>query len=167
MVGGPTRVVRQLRLAPMSDDDYDAFFRRTAVEYARDKVRAGQWREDESADLARQSLAELLPHGPATPEHRLFVLIDAATDQRVGTAWLHLQQRADPPRAYLYDIRVEDGVQRQGYGRAAMQALEVEARSAGCASLLLHVFGDNTRARNLYERCGYRVTNVNMRKDLG
>ncbi len=160
-------VVRELRLEPMGDDDYDAFFRRTAVEYARDKVRAGQWREDEADGLARQALAELLPRGPGTPEHRLYVLVDAATDQRVGTAWLHLQPRADPPRAYLYDIRVDDGLQRQGHGRAAMQALEAVARSAGCASLLLHVFGHNTGAMSLYERCGYRVTNVNMRKDLG
>jgi ribosomal protein S18 acetylase RimI-like enzyme len=55
----------------------------------------------------------------------------------------------------------------QGYGRAAMEALEAVARSAGFASLLLHVFGHNTRAQRLYESCGYRATNVNMREDFG
>jgi ribosomal protein S18 acetylase RimI-like enzyme len=112
-------------------------------------------------------MAELLPREPGTPERRQFVLIDETTGQRVGAAWLHVQQRLDALLAYLYDIRIDDCFQRQGYGRAALQALEAAARSAGCASLLLHVFGHNTGARSLYERCGYHVTNVNMRKGFG
>jgi ribosomal protein S18 acetylase RimI-like enzyme len=31
----------------------------------------------------------------------------------------------------------------------------------------LHVFGDNAVAIRLYERLGYRATNISMTKDLG
>lgn len=68
----------------MGVDDYDAHDRRTIVEYARDKVRARQWREDEAEAPARQTQSELPPLGNATPEHSLFVLVDAATGRRDG-----------------------------------------------------------------------------------
>lgn len=54
----------------------------------------------------------------------------------------------------------------QGYGRTAIKALEAVARGAAFASVLLYVFGHNTRAQRLCESCRHRAANVNMRKDF-
>jgi ribosomal protein S18 acetylase RimI-like enzyme len=155
-----------IRLAPMAQADFDAFVAQATREYARDKVRAGQWRECTAEAMARQTLADLLPAGLGTADHCLYVLRDAVTDRRVGTAWLQIARNAEPPFAYLNDIRIDDDAQRHGFGRAALSALEAEARNAGCCSMQLHVFGHNESARRLYAGAGYRVTNVNMRKDF-
>ncbi len=162
----PVRSGRNIRLVSMAEAEFDAFFERSVREYARDKVLAGQWNEAGADALARQALSGLLPRGPATPDHHLYVVFDAATERRVGTAWLHCERGAQPPFAYLNDIRIDDASQGQGFGRATLRALEAVARAAGCGSLRLHAFGHNERARRLYEGAGYRVTNVNMRKDL-
>jgi len=151
----------------MSEPEYDAFYDRAAQEYAQDKVTAGQWPATEAAARARQALAELLRAGLHTPGHRLYVLHDRKAGNRVGTAWLRLEPAAVPPYAYLCDLRIDDAIQGRGFGRAALAALEDEARAAGCTALLLHAFGHNERARRLYDSAGYRTTNVNMRKDLG
>lgn len=151
----------------MSEAEYDAFHDRAAQEYAQDKVTAGQWPAAQAPARARQALAELLPAGLHAPGHCLYVLHDEATGGRVGTAWLRLEPAAEPPYAYLFDLRIDDAVQGRGYGRAALAALEAAARAAGGTALLLHTFGHNERARRLYESAGYRTTNVNLRKDLG
>jgi GNAT superfamily N-acetyltransferase len=166
-VNGQASPAREVRLAPLGAAEFDAFAGRAAAEYATDKVRAGQWRAEAAQALARQTLASLLPAGPDTAGHHLFVLQDAASGRRVGTAWLQVEREGEAPYAYLNDIRIDDGWQGQGYGRAALAALEAVARGLGCGSMQLHAFGHNLRARRLYERAGYRTTNVNMRKDFG
>lgn len=157
---------RGLRLVPMSAAEFEVFVARTVREYAHDKILAGQWRDESAEALARLAVTSLLPDGLATADHHLYVLRDADTGGRVGTAWLHFDRSATPPFAYLNDIRIDDRAQGRGLGRAALAALEGAAREAGCASMQLHVFGHNTRARRLYESAGYRTTNVNMRKDF-
>ena len=46
------------------------------------------------------------------------------------------------------------------------QAAEAEVRRLGLYGIGLHVFGHNSGARLLYERLGYRTTNINMFKSL-
>lgn len=48
-----------------------------------------------------------------------------------------------------------------------MEALEPLARSLGYDTIRLHVFGDNTIARNLYQAVGYAETDVTMVKQIG
>ena len=55
---------------------------------------------------------------------------------------------------------------RRGYGEQAMAAIEDKVRELGLDTIDLHVFGFNTAARALYEKMGYSVTDVNMRKRL-
>ena len=47
-----------------------------------------------------------------------------------------------------------------------MLALEEFLRARGIKSINLHVFGHNTVAISLYEKLGYRPTNMNLRKFL-
>ena len=165
-MGGDAISGRRVRLALMDERQFEEFAASSVREYARDKVLAGQWAEPSAPRQAAQALASLLPRGLATPDHHLFVAEDAASGATVGTAWLHVDRSVAPPFGYLYDIRVDDAVQGLGYGRALLDAVEGAARQAGCASLRLHVFGHNDRARRLYEGAGYRATNLNMRKDF-
>ncbi len=45
----------------------------------------------------------------------------------------------------------------QGYGQAAMNALDFLCRHLGRRRIWLDVFTDNARARHVYEKAGYRV----------
>ena len=57
--------------------------------------------------------------------------------------------------ARLYSIAAAPGGERNGYGRALLDAAERVAIGRGCASLRLEVRADNDRASELYERNGY------------
>jgi len=49
-----------------------------------------------------------------------------------------------------------------GIGRRAIQLAQAYARAHGANRLALNVFGDNARARHLYESYGFTVTSTNM-----
>jgi ribosomal protein S18 acetylase RimI-like enzyme len=47
-----------------------------------------------------------------------------------------------------------------------MTAGEDYARQQGVVAMALNLFVQNDVARSLYDKLGYRVTNVNMQKEL-
>jgi GNAT superfamily N-acetyltransferase len=152
-------------LVPMSEAEFARFVESTIPDYAADKVAAGQWAAAESLDLARQSLATLLPDGLRTPDQYLYSITDECA-QQVGTLWLGVREEGGRRIAYIYDIEIAPAHRRQGHARRALLAAEDEARKRGLAGIGLHVFGHNAGARTLYEVLGYRATNVNMFKPL-
>jgi len=87
-VSNDAQARREVRLVPMSEQQFEGFRERSAREYARDKVQAGQWPEQSALQRARQTLSSLLAQGRHTPDHLLCVAEDAASGARIGTAWL-------------------------------------------------------------------------------
>ena len=64
--------------------------------------------------------------------------------------------------AHLLNITVAPAFQRQGWAHVMLDALALWARGQGALSLWLEVRVSNTRARQIYERHGYR--SVGLRK---
>lgn len=155
----------KVSLEAMSDADFAAFVDATIPAYAADKVASGQWLEGQAVDLARKSLEELLPHGCMTADQHLYNVIDGA-GRRVGTLWIAATEQGGQRIAYVYDIVIRPEYRRQGNAMRALGAAEVEARRLGLCGIGLHVFGHNVGARRLYEKLGYRITNLNMFKAL-
>lgn len=60
-------------------------------------------------------------------------------------------------RAYLYSFRVRQRYRSQGLGTYMLRHLEDDLIRRGYRSLTLNVAKDNPRARQLYERAGFRV----------
>ena len=65
---------------------------------------------------------------------------------------------------FIYDIAVDPEHRRKGHAQAALAEIEAYARANGCLGVMLHVFGNNTGARQLYRKAGYEETNVIMLK---
>ena len=84
-----------------------------------------------------------------------FVFAVVTTDPLSGRAQGHIS-----------DIVVAPEAQGLGVGQRLLAAAEVWASARGCGSLTLHVFPDNTRARVLYERQGYALEWLRLRKPL-
>lgn len=68
--------------------------------------------------------------------------------------------------AFIYDIRMNEDVRSKRYGTQTLKALEEDAKGRGMTSISLHVFNHNEGAFLLYQRVGYRITNILMAKAL-
>ena len=142
------------RLEPMDEAGYTAW--RGAIEkaYGQDKVRAGNWPPQDADRLSREAFDELLPQGLGTPGHELRSMV-ADADERVGIAWFTIQDREPGRVTFIYDLEVDETHRRRGYARLALAEIDRYAADNGCVGVMLHVFGDNAGARELYRSAGF------------
>ena len=148
----------------MNSAEYESFYNHSLQDYAREKVKAGNWSEAEALEKSREVFAKLLPNGLLTPDHFLFTIVHAETKNNAGHLWVAWNEKPPVGKAYIYDFYIAPQLRGQGLGKHALELCEQEMKQRQATSLALHVFGHNTTARALYERAGFEVTNVNMRK---
>jgi ribosomal protein S18 acetylase RimI-like enzyme len=146
----------------MTASEFRPYIEASTREYADDNVRAGRWTAAEAFAEAQKQIQGLLPAGNETPNHYLFHIVADPSDERVGMLWLAVEPRG----GFVYDLRIEDRFRRHGYAEAGMRLAEALAREKGADRISLHVFGDNAGARRLYDKLGYKETNVAMSKPL-
>lgn len=149
----------------MTEAEFQGFIELLIVGYAQEHVADGQWTEEESIEKSRQETHDLLPDGVATPNHYLFTLVNEA-QQKVGVLWFAMRESQGQPSAFVYDVRIDEAFQRQGYASQAFREMENRVRALGWNRISLHVFGNNHAARSMYEKLGYETTNVLMAKTL-
>jgi len=145
-------------LRPLREDEVPAFRERHRSEYHAQLV---DW-AGLSAGLAERKTAEDTASLPSGSE----LLALEEEGRVVGTALVARREYYGEPRLFLYDLWVEPAERGRGLGRAAMRALEAEARSRGLLALELNVWGGNAVARSLYRSEGYAERAVFMSKDL-
>lgn len=156
----------QVRLAPMTQPEYEAFLAFSVKDYAGEHVKAGNWSADEALAKSEAEFKQLLPEGKESKDNYLFSIFDAGSGVYVGNIWFAATNRGGQRQAFIYDFRILEAFHRQGYGTQAMLALEEEVQKLGIRRIALHVFGHNQAARGLYEKVGYEATDLHMSKRL-
>jgi ribosomal protein S18 acetylase RimI-like enzyme len=147
----------------MTQPRYDEWLVATVREYAAEKVASGNYAEEGSLERSRGEFDALLPQGLQTPGHEIMSMIDD-DGLPVGYVWFTIEDRPVGRVVFIYDIAVDPEHRRKGHAQAALGAVEDYARRHDCVGVMLHVFGSNTGARQLYLRAGYDETNVIMLK---
>jgi len=150
----------EVTLRPLRDDEYAAWDVEHRRQYARGLVEHADLTPEEAEAKVARDISAALPDGLATAGVHVWVVEDEG--RRIGTVFFGLRGA----EAWLYEITIDEGKRGKGYGRAAMLALEEEARRLGHDRLALNVWGGNEVARGLYRSLGYVEQAVQMRKAL-
>jgi RimJ/RimL family protein N-acetyltransferase len=155
-----------VRLVEMDDPSYRDYRESLIRDYAADKVRAGVWSKDEAEDKSADDVDDLLPEGPATPDHYLYSVRDEALPAEVGVLWISPRDTGVGRSVFVYDIVVHEQFRRRGYARRILKLAEDRAIELGANKIELQVFGHNHAARALYEKTGYETTSMIMAKQV-
>ncbi len=151
------------RLEPMTPARYERWLEATTREYAAEKVASGNYPEEGAIERSQAEFEALLPNGLQTEGHEIRSMVDDA-GEAVGYVWFTQEDRPVGRVVFIYDIAVDPAHRRKGHAQAALEAVEQYARETGCIGVMLHVFGSNTGARQLYLKSGFVETNVVMLK---
>jgi GNAT superfamily N-acetyltransferase len=154
-----------VRLRPMREPEFDRYLDDSLKEYATYVARNHAIPIGAARARADASTAEILPEGLHTQGHRFWVA-ELVTGEHVGELWLGFRRLDDLDIVWVYDVRVDEELRGRGYGRQIMEAADDLAREMGGERLGLNVFGDNPRARGLYESLGFVEISRQMRKML-
>jgi ribosomal protein S18 acetylase RimI-like enzyme len=156
-----------IELLPMSQDEFQEYYAQAVERYGREQVRAGNWQPASASIKAELVFHNLLPDGLGSEDQHLRMISDPERGKKVGVVWYSIDKEGTWPSLFICDLMIYHDFRRQGYGTQVLQALEGMACQLGAVSIALHVFGHNLPARALYEKLGYRPTNIRMTKDLG
>jgi len=151
---------------PMCEDEYPAYLDYFIPDYAAEI--SANYGLSLSAALAQaqREIAEDLPDGVNTGGQVLLCLLNhvEGVETRIGYLWYKPDVKMRS--AFICDFYISPVFQGQGLGKQAMTAFERELASKGFMQIKLRVAGDNQRARHVYEATGFRVTGVNMSKNI-
>jgi ribosomal protein S18 acetylase RimI-like enzyme len=150
-------------LRPMTADEFARFRPELLEGYAAERARNLGTMLEAEREVAERQTAQLLPDGVGTKNHHLWIVTEDA-GERVGVLWAFV----DPERrrAFIYDIAIDEAHRGKGHGRRTLELLEEFVRPLGVTRISLNVFADNDVAIALYQKQGYRTTNLNMTKHL-
>jgi len=157
--------VTELRLRPMTADEFRAYRRHSVATYADDMVRDVKLPPQAAQARSVAVLHDVLPQGLGTPDHWIEVAEDE-DGEPVGVLWFARRSTPAGDIAYLFDIQVEEAMRGRGFGRRLMELLEDRAAALGLRRIELNVFGHNEVARRLYEELGYVEMSRQLFKEL-
>lgn len=153
-----------LTLKKMNEKEYNMFLKRSISSYAIDNIKSGNWTAEEANEKSLQDHLKLLPHGLVTPNHYLYMI--EQDGETVGSIWYEFKVQSPLGIAFLFDLYVKEPFRNRGIGFEVMKLFEKEALNLGAKCISLHVFGSNLVAKKLYEKLGFKITNINMSKPL-
>jgi len=139
----------QVRTADLADANDAAAIVAVLDSYATDP-RGG------SQPLSAEIRARLIPGLRAHPTSRVWLAFDGSAAIGVCVGFVGFSTFQARPLLNIHDLAVLPGRRGGGVGRALLTAAESHARALGCCKLTLEVQDDNTPARHLYERFGFR-----------
>ena len=150
----------------MTVDEFDLFLDRSVRAFAAEQVVSGKWRAGEAETRVIEQNNLLLPQGLDTPG-MLLLVAENMDGVKIGHLWVTLQ--ASPGSgvgAWIYFIEIEPEHRGKGYGSALMLAAEQEVARHGVSTIGMNVFGWNSIARSLYEKSGYQIMSMQLRKEI-
>jgi aminoglycoside 6'-N-acetyltransferase I len=90
----------------------------------------------------------------ADPRHRLVVALDDNLVVGFVSAVVYVHPDKSAPELWINEIGVAPSHQRQGIGKALLQAILEEARHSGCAEAWVLTEHENTAAMAMYKSSG-------------
>lgn len=155
-----------MKLINLSEKDFSEYLENAIVNFAEDKIKAGNFSPEKALEKSRKGYDELLSDGVNTKDHHLFLIFDEVKNEKIGIIWIKLNSENDIRDVWLFDFLIFEKYRRQGFGKRSIELLEEKTRELGFDKISLHVFGHNTAAISLYRKMGFQTTNINMSKIL-
>jgi ribosomal protein S18 acetylase RimI-like enzyme len=105
------------------------------------------------SDFARLNLISGLRAHPTT---LIFLAFHGEKPCGIATCFKGFSTFAAKPLINISDFYVEPNFRGQGIGRMLLEAIQHEARAMECCKLTLEVQQNNTLARSIYDRFGFK-----------
>ncbi|OFH17939.1 GNAT family N-acetyltransferase [Listeria monocytogenes] len=147
----------------MTASDLEDFLTTAITDYAKEKIEACTWDEEEALAKSQDSFNKLLYDGITTPNEYLYSIISG---EKIGYIWFHVDETRSGKHAFIYDFVIFEAFRGKGFGTKTLEALDAIAKEMQITKIELHVFAHNQTAIGLYNKVGFQNTDITMAKYL-
>jgi ribosomal protein S18 acetylase RimI-like enzyme len=88
------------------------------------------------------------------------------SEDLIGYVWAYEHPFREEIRMYVNEIHVDETYRNRGIGKQLLSSVENLAKSKGYGALYIHAEGDNDGAIRLYQKEGYEIERIQLRKRL-
>lgn len=155
-----------VRFVSMTDSEFQIYRKHSIEGYAQEHVKAGNWDASDALQKAEKEFLQLLPDGIASKNQHLLSIEEGDTGVKIGLIWFAEKYQASRPYVFIYDFLIYEEHRRRGHGEQTLRALEEKVKELGIETIALHVFGHNQAALDLYQKTGYKITDIQMSKKV-
>ena len=161
-------IKKQATLEKMDETNFNEFKEWVIQEYAMEKIKAGNWAENEALFKATEEIEKYFPQGIKTHGQYVYYILNEE-NIRVGHIW---HEMIPNKIGWIHGLLVYENFRRQGYACKAIELIEKILLKNGFEIYGLHVFRHNKSALDLYNKLGFyehdnsNDKNVYMLKDL-
>jgi len=141
----------------MTPEEFDKFYQWSVAHQAAELVKE---RSICLEDAQKETIAEItsmLPDGLDTKHNYLMTITEKGSGETAGFIWMLHENTTGRKQSFICDFAIWESKRRRGYASAALKLAEKHAVDSGCLESVLFVADENTAARALYEKCGYRI----------
>ena len=146
-----------IELRTMTPEEFHIFYRWSMEHHVLELMEEENLSRDAAIREAAAELAQMLPHGLDTERQQLMTIEEPDSGEMVGFLWTLHEETEGRRQSFLCDLAIWEHCRRRGYATAALALMEQRAVEDGCQESVLFVADQNTAARALYEKCGYRI----------
>jgi ribosomal protein S18 acetylase RimI-like enzyme len=151
-----------IQLRVMTTKEFPAYCEYFVADYSRDIAKNQGLTNAKALEVAKQTLEQSFPQGLDSQGQQLLCIEHGSA--LVGYLW-HSINLSDNS-SYIYDFYIFPHERNKGFGKLAIEALELMLAASGVQQIKLRVAFHNQRALKLYEEVGFAVTGYNMSKSL-
>jgi ribosomal protein S18 acetylase RimI-like enzyme len=148
----------------MTEEQYSAFLAYFIPDYAEEIASNYARSINDALKQAETEIAHSLPDGPQTKGHSLRNIIDSNLQVVIGYVWYRPDEATRS--VFIFDFSILPEHRAKGQGKAALRALETMLAAEGYSEIKLRVAADNPRAQHVYQAGGFRITGINMAKQI-
>lgn len=142
-------------LEKMTEQDFEQFMEKSSDLYAQDLIKATGMTLAQARQRISKQRSVIIPNGLRTENVFFMKIHDSETKERVGSIWWGVFPSHNT--AFIIDIYVDDNFRGKGLGSETISEVIKTAKEYAIGDLSLHVFRHNPRAKQLYERIGFKV----------
>ena len=144
-----------LELKSMNQSIYNNYIKNVKQQYVQELAKSRGIDFDEAIQLTNKEFDGLLPDGLKSKNQYLYTIIND-TNKNIGIIWFSSESNHGDNEAFLFDIEIKKAYRGKGYGRKAMNILELKIKEMNIFTIGLHVFLHNEIACSLYNKIGYK-----------
>ena len=148
----------------MTEDEFSQFEPLVIEDLAQSNAKNIGLSIEDARESSTKQVQALLPQGISTTSNLFYTVISTETSETVGYLWCGIDEAKK--RGFLFQIFVLEPYRGKGFGNKMLEFVDKDMREKGMTRIALNVFAHNTVAIELYNKQGYKTTNMSMNKWL-